>query len=462
MALVDPPRFPVRLAAGETLSVWVRLLSEVPRTATGTVRVSPAGGSEIDVPVTLAPPGPGPCLVVQPAELSFGATPVNCNSTSLTVGLYNQCASPITIERIDLVKPGGQPAGGPDCPSVTACPSFFLTSSLPRGTILAPNTSATVRVKHRPLATGPEDGALRVDTDTGQSITIVLRGVGGEPTVAVDTWPPGDSSQLDLVWLIDASPSFVPKRAAVRANLLPVLAYSRATSACHDFRWAFAAAEGAADAGAKLLTSDAGLTWFSARSPDFEAQALSALDSLPVGSEDEACVGPAAQLLTAPDSGIRPGAPLSLLCVTDALDHSPDPMASLAALRALGPFWGWSVFGGMASSTCPIEATDDGVHAALAAAGGGTFEDICEPYWGSSLLPADSFCGLRTYFTLAQRSASPELTVTVDGQPVPPIGPLGDLIWRYEHTTNSVEFQPASAPAYGSTVQIRYGIACVP
>ena len=269
----------------------------------------------------------------------------------------------------------------------------------------------------------------------------------------MDTFRQDAPPLIDLLVMVDPSPSFVPKRAGVRANLSSLL--NRQTNGCVDLRFGIAPADGAPDAGVRLLLNDAGMAWTSSGDPLFVERALSAFDSLPIGSETEACIGPAAALVQ--DGGLRPGSAFSGLCVTDALEQSINPAAELQVIKTLkapSPAF-WSAVTGLGSS-CAVEAIDDGVHRGLVNAAYGSQEDICNATWWQNLVGLNTpSCPLRTQFYLTGAAAGP-LEVRIDGQLVP------GADWTLDVASNSVVFGAGRAPLPGTTLQISYALACVP
>jgi hypothetical protein len=106
-----------------------------------------------------------------------------------------------------------------------------------------------------------------------------------------------------------------------------------------------------------------------------------------------------------------------------------------------------------ATSTCAVEAVDDGVHQALS---GGWWVDICRPNWWTWFRGLDpNVCALRTKFYLTQRPRTGSVQVTVDGVRVPSGGEDGGApAWRYDATTNSVNFEAPFVPQRGSSITI--------
>lgn len=456
----DPvPAFPVRLAAGGQLTLWPVANFGAPRTATGVVHVMPEGGPVHDVSLAFVQVDPVSCLVASPGALDFGTVKQGCQGPARTIALYDTCSQPLTLEAVRLGAAAGQSPGGPACPGTAPCPEFFIVGGVPAGTTLQPGpTPVVVSVKYAPLDLGPDTGALVVELRDGGSQVVALQARGDSGGEQVDTFRNDALPVVDLLVMVDASPSFVSKRAEVRTKLAAWLS-GRAFS-CLDARVGFAPAEGAADAGVGFVLTDAGAPWASSLDPDFVTRALSAFDALPVGSETEACIGPAAALMqnVAPrDAGVF-STGFSGVCVTDALEQSPAPMAALAQLQARlssPAMTTWSAVTGLASSSCAVEAVDDGVHASLVQASNGARDDLCAPSWAALAPIGIPTCGVRSSFFLTARPAGP-LEVRVDGVLVP----LTD--WTWDAASNAVVFAAGHVPGPGMTIEVRYSPACVP
>jgi hypothetical protein len=96
----------------------------------------------------------------------------------------------------------------------------------------------------------------------------------------------------------------------------------------------------------------------------------------------------------------------------------------------------------------------------------GVLEEICTPDWSKSLqeIGKNAF-GYRTTFFL---TATPDLTggkvisVSIDGQALPPTDSRGATVWDYDATANAVNFQPLFVPEPGQTLTITYYVACIP
>ncbi|MFZ5439334.1 MAG: choice-of-anchor D domain-containing protein [Myxococcota bacterium] len=445
------PSLPARLEPGARLTVELTATPGAPRTATGVLHVRPTGGPVLDVSLGFRVPELGQCLVATPSALDFGAVKQSCSSATRNVALYNVCGTPLTLD-LRMSAAAGLPPGTPGCPGTAPCPEFSLVSGLPVGTVLEGPEPAIISVRYRPLDLGDDTGALSIDVREAGTWLVSLQGRGDDRSTQVDTWRLEPLPVVDVLTMVDTSPSFASKRAEVRANLSRWLAQPRFAS-CTDLRWAFAPAEGAPDAGVAFALNDAGVAWTSSLEPDFVGRALSAFDALPTSSETEACIGPAVALM----QGVTPrdGGTFAGLCITDALEHSSAPMAALAQLQArLGspPRTTWNAVTGVSSSTCAIEAADDGVHAALVYASSGSREDVCNAQWWASFQPLGlTSCSTRSQFFLSSRPDGP-LEVRVDG--------AVSTDWSYDAVNNSVVFSSGHEPRPGSTVVARYEPSC--
>lgn len=454
LAFDQAEALPMRLESGQTLTRSIVLRPSAPRQLSGMVQIGAVGTPTLQVPVRYQPPN-SQCLVIAPDPFDFGVVPRNCNSANRHFQLYNVCGLPLVIASAQLAFAAGEGPGGPNCPGTAPCPEFLMVTGLLPGTVIQPGaTPATMSIKYRPINFGADTGALLVTTHEGEEVVVSLQGRGDSSAAQVDTFWQPPLTVVDVLVMVDASPSFVSKRARVRSNLVPLL--NRHAGGCFDARWGIAAADGAPDAGVRLIANDAGLEWSSTADPLFIERVLSAFDALPVGSELEACVGPASDL--AQDVGIRDGGFFGAICVTDALEQSAAPLAALQTLRgqrSAGSF-SWSAITGVSSSSCGVEASDDGVHESLVAASNGAREDICTPTWGQNFVSGTVGCSARTVFYLGRVPEGP-LEVRIEGQLVP------DTDWTLNGAGNSISFTAGRGPGPGQTLQVSYDAAvCLP
>lgn len=418
---VRGPSLPRRVGAGESFSVSLveRGFAIAPK-----LELRAAGTAPFVVTLDATS-----CLSMQPAALDFGTLTASCTAAPRIVQLINTCAREIAVSSAEVRAP------------------FVLTSDASLVTI-APAGSLSLFVRFAPTEAGAFSEPLTLVTDSG-TVVVAVQGRAEASPQRRDVFRDDPPSVGDVLVLVDSSPSFVPKRPEVRANLEALLLMHE--NQCLDQRWALAPADRAS--GVQLSRTDAGTTWVSTLQPQFVARLLSAFDSLPIGSEDEACVEPAVNLLT--DAGVRPQGVMSALCITDA-PEAPGAFARFADFEGLRPpgFTRWNVVGPLARSTCAVEASDDGVHAALVNRSGGGLADICDANWATMFGPVthQGACGRSRYYLTSVPSGP--ITVLIDGTTVPSAG------WWFDPATNSVGLQPWVAPPPGGTVEVVYQSAC--
>lgn len=421
--------WPTVLQRGEHVVVTV---SRTPGLAfnTGVLRIVEIG-RVLEVPVR-ADPRRTSCLVASTSELDLGTASAACSSQARRVDLYNTCSSPVQLE-----------------PPRLASTEFRLWSSW-SGTIeLGPAQMTSVSVVYRPSDLGADEGRLEVRTTEGHSTFVTLRGEGAPPREIVERIPTARYPRADIIYLVDVSPSFVPRRAAVREALRST--WQHYGVSCINYRIGFAPADGAPDAGARLIANDAGAVWSVTSEPDFKDRLLSAFDALPVGSETEACIGPAAELFTS--GQVRPEVDRLGVCVTDALEQTPLPDAALRRIVE-HPDAGSFFYGAIVatSDSCAPEARDDGTHAALAASTpGGSTEDLCG-FTGGFSYP---HCNVRTSWYLSYPPFG-DVQVFVDGQ----AAPASD--WTYDGLRRHVTFTAEAAPRDGQVIEFKYALSCLP
>lgn len=414
--------FPLELGPGQTMT---RLLRMNPALFffSGRLIIEPAAGDEVEI--ELRPPaGSASCTVISPDAIDFGDVTLGCSSRR-AVGLYNLCADPL-----------------------------ILQGALPVGSEFTVNTNELLVTKERPtlmdvvfapVSTGPRSVTLDVLTSTGSRPVQLTANVIDAP-MQIDRFVQPTIPRSDVLFVVDSSPSFAAARARMR-NELTVLLTSLG-SHCVDLGVAFAPAEGNPDAGVAFGLNDAGTAWSRRFEPGFINRALSAFDALPVSSEEEACIGPARRMLDAlpvPDGGVVSG-----LCITDALEQTPNAASELNALRARFPGFSWSTVNATSTSSCAVEAADDGVHASLTASTNGQTADVCSA-WSAQFIPlVTTPCMTRSTFFL---TGVPEgvIEVRVNGVQL-----SAGTVWGYSVAQNAVVFAPNAIPPPGSTTEISY------
>lgn len=432
MRIDGAPMVPLDFEPNQTRTFWLTTLQPRPRQAQGTLRIGSAGAPVIEIPVKLEVDAVA-CLAIAPDAFDFGTVKTGCHSATRTFTVSNACARPVPVTSPRLIGSG-----------------FELVTTFPDGELMPGATPLQFTARFAPTTAGSVSGAV-VITSEGVDSIVALQARGDLGGPAVDTFFQPVLPVVDLLVMVDTSPSFAPRRANTRDNLRQVLTR---VGRCADLRAAVAPADGAADAGVWFAPNDAGSAWTSNRDVDFFERVLGAFDALPVSSETEACVGPAAALMqgTTPRDGGVLG-----LCITDALEQSPNPATAFQTFSG-GRAASWAAVAATSASTCAVESVDDGVHQALVQNSNGLFADVCNADWGNALFSGIGTveCGYRTSFLLTSTPAgAAAIEVRVNDQPV-------TTGWSYDASMNAVVFAPNAEPAGGSTVTITHTPVCTP
>lgn len=493
-SLVGGPIDERTLAPGESLRLVVRVspLGSVPSTTralTGAIAFdatsSAAPRGRIQLSAALGPS----CLTVAPEPLDFGSVKVGCNSLTRAVGIYNECATPVTLTGFAMQAPGGSRPGG--------SPEFHLvqTPTLAGGGVAIPpgGTPVTLQVRYAPLDVGADEGAVAVTAvHGGVPVTslVPLRGRGDGQGIQTDTFVQDPRPMADILLVIDDSGSMKDEQENLARNFRSFIEY--AVRAGVDYHLAVVtttmkdcayqsckptASNGVmhrpAVGGARL---DPVLT---PNSPNVEA-VFGALVRVGIeGDGDEWALDAAIAALTPPlivneNAGfLRADANLAVIVVSDAISQGRFQKAealnrllnikghhrpSAFTFSNIGPYRAPGAAG------CEYDPsytpnTPNALFEQLVAATGGVKEEICTSDWAKALenVGRTSF-GYRTQFYLNNPPdpQNPTVTVVVDGRPVPP----GPTTWRYDGTTNAIVFEPDAAPTAGQTLETRYANAC--
>jgi hypothetical protein len=383
----------------------------------------------------------GTCLAVSPSALDFGTVRQPCASARRSFAIYNVCPYPVALE----------------APVLSGSAEFRLLTPWPQGAQLPANGtsgSITFEMQYTPAASGPASATLQVKAIDKRPLTVSLMGTGDVVARNTDVYRDDPQTLADVLFMVDPSPSFLARRPSVRANLEEILRGFENVKSCRDTRVAIAPADGDPNANVQFVRSDAGASWTSTSDPAFVARVLGAFDALPVGSEIEACAGPAADLIT--DAGLTRR--FAGFCITDALEQTPAPAAALQRIKDLTDGgtqrFSWSVVGGT-DAACGVEAVDDGVHASLLTPGM-TLDNVCNESWSSRyLFGGCGWGGPRLEYFLTSRPSG-NIEVRIDTVL------LASSDWTYDSTNNSVRILVPAVPEQRRTIEISYDVACVP
>lgn len=205
---------PATLPVGASCAINMRFTPTDVGTRTGTLTVPHGAG----VPNTVRLTGIGTRgrLVLSPDPVAFLPQRVGTTSGSRIVTALNAGDGPVTISGIGLA--GTNPT------------DFVAGSDTCTGTILAPGTQCTVRVRFAPTAAGPREGRLVVGNDSpGNPHSVTLTGLGMAPILLLT--PPVVGLGSALV----GDPGGTGVITALNVGNEPLTIGSRALSGAPDF-----------------------------------------------------------------------------------------------------------------------------------------------------------------------------------------------------------------------------------
>lgn len=452
-SLVNAPATPTTLQPGEVLRLRLRAGSQgaPPPTSTGVVARleldvnSPGGPARTDLGATLEQS----CLTLAPAPLDFGAVRTGCRSPQRTVHVLGSCGLPVTVQSV-----------------TSSSPLFTVTTA----TLPAPLRDFTVQ--YAPGAVGDDLAAVEVVwSQQGGPLTRTVLEVRGEANLSgqvVDRFPPL-GVQHDVLLVIDDSASMTNVQPLL-ASQLPLLLQALQTQQV-DFHLAVLDADElgpdvfrATSTGLKVLT------------PQTATPARFAELTRFTGLRDfESCSVPVLRALTPPKVGdpaanagfLRPGVPLSVVCIIDQPDY--DLSLAPAVLAALPRDVTWHVVSHFSTDLNCAPQTLDGGHQALTDATGGLRFELCASDWRPVLdvVAQRTSSGPRAHFALSGHpdpAGQPPLTVSVNGAVVPPTLSGGaTTVWEWlTQPRDAIVFAGPFALTPRDAVEVSWPTACTP
>ena len=392
-------------------------------------------------------------LVVIPSALDFGVVPIGCRSASRTVTVYNTGSSPVQLNNIFLD------------PSTSA--ELELTSTATPRTLGA-GASIVIQLTYHPANVGQDAGALFISHSANVVPTVVpLIGEGAVAPTETEIFNQTASERADVLFVVDNSGSMEEEQALLGTNLAAFLAFAQAQGIDYQIAVTTTDVRSRGEHG-RFVGTPPIITPATANAENVFLQIVTGLGTN--GSGDEQGLEASYLALSDPlintwNAGfLRADAALAVIYVSDEIDHSPNPPAFYESfLLNIKGFANTTLFSASAvvGLTDP-ECTGPGGSAeyapnyiSVADDTGGVTEEICLADWGQALtnIGLNSF-GLRRQFPLSSQPDPTTIVVTVDGVAAPASG------WSYDANTNSVVF--SAAPAEGSTIQVAYGVDCLP
>ncbi len=410
------------------------------------------------------------CLLFSKEAVDFGTTAPGCGAFTETIRLYNVCSSQVLMQGFAVE---GSGFSLEDAPQIGSGGLAF--SEIERV------YEVTLGFAPPPGGSGFFRGDLRVTgTVDGEGVTWVLPleadvSASGEH---VDTFSLPPQPKVDVLFVLDDSGSGMPPYYAEvvqRYAALMAPAFARNV----DFHMGLITtdmttsyAQGQLQSGPlhpeKVLTpTTANLA------PKFEAK----WNVGGAGSGHETCLAAVTAALAPPltnghNAGfLRDDASLRVLCMTNAPDQSGAPwtLHRDALWRVRGhprrsdvSFSAIAGFGPTTPGCFYDSGPEDGRYAELVSATFGFREEVCTTDWTKTVneLGEHLFGPRRHYFLGGRRDPQAQVTVEIDGVPVPSQAPGGSVAWTLNGAQNVIEFASGYAPAPGQTLKLHYPTAC--
>ncbi|MCU0696292.1 MAG: hypothetical protein MUC96_07175 [Myxococcaceae bacterium] len=445
-----PPPLRRRLSPGQAHDLaLVGLVRNVDEPLEGALTATLLGGMPppLEVPLRFRASPVAGCLRFLTPTLEFGAWVEGCPVGAREFQARNECSFPVLVQ-------GARATGG-----------YEVGMDLSRG-IVAPNSTVPVRVQARRGAMPGEVLGTAELRGVGGVVEATIRGQASARTTVTESFPLPVAVPVDVLFVLDDSPSFVVHQA--RTELALASFAQRAAVDFTDFRVGVTSATRTPEAG-RLRTLPNGQRWASWRTSSFQTDLLALAAVRDGGSEDESCLEAAVRAKTAPltedpqgtQAFWRPGANQVVVCVSDADDGAPDLDGGIARLRetADGGFLSYVVVTGLPTSQCVVEAAGSR-NRSVARALGGIEADVCDAQWASILRSPNGPVIPQTAFWLSSR---PDVrlrrpVVRLDGVPLPDTADGGSRWWLQEPQLLAID--PALVDGRPGTLSIEYVPTC--
>ncbi len=306
-------------------------------------------------------------------------------------------------------------------------------------------------------------GVLRLTG--GLTRALALIGTTVPKPLQTERFRPDARVVVDVVLVLDDSPSFVRQHANTRVELDRFARYITRDNPSVNSRVAVTTTDvSPTGPQGRFRATDAGQRWAAGDDLAFN-ETFAALSQLTTtGAEHQSCIEAAARAVTGPlarDGGVNQGfhradATLSLICVTDDVENAADPGLWRVALQDAGSRLNFSVIGPI-GSTCPVDALDvDGGHLANVLALDGMAGDICRP-WEMYGLTGPSLP--RTSFFLTGTPQPASVRVALGGVDLPRSS-NGRTNWTYDVASNAVRFSSDALGLDPPLIEVSYFPAC--
>jgi hypothetical protein len=492
-SIVDGAGTGITLAPGAERTVIVQFVPPREGAEMGTLSFYISNPMRSNPEIALRGTGSASALLITPNELNFGRIRVDCSTRDRPITIYNTGSTATRITNIEL------PMG---------VSTEFELSSLPAGLPVPPGMGAVIRpgesvelsVRYHARDIGQDTGYFHIyESGRTDPYVIPLYGEGATDATNEDRFEQLETPEVDILFVIDNSCSMSEEQAALTGNFSSFIQFADAQAL--DYRIAVVTTDvegevfgGTACPASLTAMRPRGLPqgacgYFadgneSTSNPDwrlitpdeqpspeaaFVAIASQGID----GSGTEQGLQAAYQALSAPlitgwNSGfLRPDAYFALIFLSDEEDQSSGSIDFFVNFyKAIKGFRNTNLFSASAivgDTPGGCSSADAGSrYVAVAQQTGGIFESICTQDWATALQNLGlSVFGYKSRFFLSNQPVPGTLTIEVDGVPVQPRAPSGQVRWTYDQGTNSINFAPLAIPEPGSEIVIRYQAECL-
>ena len=438
------------VAAGETLSVKVAFKPTSARAYTGNLTFNVSDPANPARTVALKGLSAQGCLLIAPNEIDFGTVGAQCASREKSVTIYNTCTTAVDVTALELAEA-----------DVQYFEAFGLPATFPVRVTGA--NSVSFRLRYRPAVNGEHAGGFFVTSDERpEPYLISMRGRAADDATQTDNFFQENRPKVDLLFVVDNSGSMSPYQEAIATNFAAFMTYANAQQVDYHIAVTTTDVGSGTEQGRFVPLDNPGLRVLTPETPNVDAAFA---DNINVGTHafDEqgfegAYLALNPNMLQSHNQGfLRDDALLSIIVVSDEPDQSPQSVSfyynyfiNIKGARRANLF-SWS----------SIVETDSAAYIDMAKRTGGIVSDINTDNWARDLeeLGALAFGYKNRFFLTSTPERAQDIEVYIDEERVnQQDGTIRN--WSYDAQGNSVEFSIVAIPEPGSTVEVRYKVAC--
>lgn len=461
--LSSQARTPYLLMKGGTLELEVSFRPEKQSTKyTGSLLIDSTSPLNPRLTVPLEGESDGPCLKIEPPQLSLGDTQRGCQSRvrAVTVTLEDkpQCPNSVNITDASL--------------SADTSDEFKIDEKLKLPLTVKKGESAEVGVTYKAKDFGLDEGTLQIVVDRyPDPYLIPVEGRGVPDDAQTDSFIQKERSVVDILFVIDSSCSMGDEQQSLADNFNSFIRWAIQLKADYHIgvtttdttgrRYAAGCLQGGDD---KIIT------------PQTNSPIAAFSRNVRVGTSGSSterglqaawsALQPSA-LNSCNKDFYRSEAMLSVIFVSDEPEQSRNPVSFyLNFFRNLkgnqSQLLTASAIVGPERTGCATRFGSAGPgkrYRDVANALGGVTASICSGNWASTLnqIGVASF-GRRSSFALTRQALPSSIIVKVNDKTVPRDVATG---WTFDEKTNTVTFAKTYIPPIGAIIRITYKVACL-